>query len=161
MYCVSTPPEFGDTLFASTIDAFDALEPSRAAAALSYRAAHSYAYLHNSFKRFTSATTSDASHTAASGKGGEVGAAVGECVPQPHVPSPSAAPQQTGAAGDADADADAPAAASPLLSAERESAMARPALHPLAPIHRASNRRCLYLAPHAIAALEGIDGHPQ
>ena len=134
MYCVSTPSDgSGDTLFASTIDAFEALPPPLASAALAHRAVHSYAQLHTSFKRYTRAVGESGEHSGA--------------VPQPPAPLPSPTPEPA---------ASTMPSSAPLLSAERENEL-RPALHPLAPVHRASNRRCLYLAPHAIASLEAAD----
>ncbi|KAL1526569.1 hypothetical protein AB1Y20_015277 [Prymnesium parvum] len=134
MFCVSTPSDgSGDTLFASTIDAFDALPQPLADVATRYLASHSYGQLHASFKHFTRPTAE----------------AFGP--PQPHTPAPSPALGSEAMAG-----APPEASAPPLLSPTRESMLA-PVLHPLAPVHRATDCRCLYLAPHAMASLQRID----
>jgi alpha-ketoglutarate-dependent taurine dioxygenase len=54
MYCVKTPAEegLGDTLFASTIAAFDALPAARRDALRGLAAPHSYGQLHTNFKRY-------------------------------------------------------------------------------------------------------------
>ena len=132
MFCVDTPPDgSGDTLFASTIEAYNTLPPALARRAEGVLAAHSYGALHKNFRKLTSGVSTDE-------------ALPTPPIPEPHPPSPhppSAVP--------------IPSECYPeeaILSVEREASLA-PTLHPLVRVHRASGRKCLYLAPAAIGRL--------
>lgn len=127
--------------FASMIDAFEGLPPDLAAAAVRCVAMHSFSQLHENFKQFTRTRASVAAFSHASSASSSVSDGVessrdNECV--------------TARTGSTDS----------LLSVEREASLSS-VWHPLAPIHRPSNRQCLYLSPHAMASLATMTNGPE
>ena len=133
MLCVRTPSDgSGDTIFASTVAAYDALGEEERQALEGLGAEHSYAVLERSFQRF-----------ARRRDGGDGEGAV-DCE------------SVGGSAGAGGAEAAAPA----FLSPERSALLAGAVVHPIVRRHAGSGRRCLYLAPHAMGRLVSADGRP-
>ena len=137
MYCVSTPADgSGDTLFASTIAAFSALDPAQQAHLAGLHGVHSYQQLHASFRRLVRvhptgppSSTEPSSAEAAEPSCSSTSDSPATLSPPPPSPLPS------------------------FLSAEREAALTVPAHHPIAWPHRPTGLTSLYLAPHVIAAV--------
>ena len=137
MYCVSTPADgSGDTLFASTIAAFTALDPAQQAHLAGLHGVHSYQQLHASFRRLVRVhpTVPPSSNEPLSAEASEPSCSSASDSPATlSPPSPSPLPS--------------------FLSAEREAALTVPSHHPIAWPHRPTGLTALYLAPHVIAAV--------